>query len=176
MQMLYFFVEGMDDEIFIKQTLFPKLIDYSIRIIKYAQSSSLKNAQYVCAIRNQPGCKYLILADKDRVPCISGRKQQVIERFDNRVEQQHIVIVETTIEAWYLAGLPPENPLKIDVPPITDSIDKSLFESLTEHLRKRKKSSEIKLSILEHWDWEWALKRNRSFNYFAHRLGLFESR
>ncbi len=175
MQMIYFFVEGMDDEIFIKQTLFPKLIDYSIRIIKYAQNTALKNAQYVRAIRNQAGCEYLILADKDRVPCISGRKQQVIERFDSRVEQQHIVIVETTIEAWYLAGLPPKNPLKIEVPLTTDTVDKDRFASLAKHLQKRKTLLEIKLSILEHWDWELALKRNRSLNYFAHRLGLFES-
>ncbi len=173
--MLFLFVEGRDDWLFIQRILLPRLGHNRCRINTYAESGKDEIVRIVRSIRKQGGNEYIVLADKNKAPCISKRKEQVIKRFDDEIEQQYIIIVETTIEAWYLAGLPPENSLKIDVPSITDSIDKSQFENLTEHLRKRRKSSEIKLSILELWDWDWALKRNRSFNYFVQRLGLVES-
>ncbi len=174
MRNLYLFVEGVDDERLIDGVVRPRVeafIDH-LTVVRYAQETTAKSTGYLRALKRSADNEIFVLADRDKAPCITRRKEQVIERFNQEIDFKQIIIVETTIEAWYLAGLATDNPLKIAIPTTTDSIDKQKFEQMTRHLRRRFTPQQIKVNILNCWDWDLALARNRSLLYFAQRLGL----
>lgn len=95
------------------------------------------------------------------------------ERFGG-IPQDKIIVVERTIQAWYLAGLSPDNRLRIKVPRDIDLYNKQRFVQLIQPTLSRSGGSivETRIQILEEYDWELALSRSRSLRYFAMRLGM----
>lgn len=170
---LVMLVEGADDRRFVEQIVFPRLHSWSQRIVKEYAQLSRPELEAIIRVYNISGWNYFILGDKDASPCISQRKSSLSERFGG-VPQDKIIVVERTIEAWYLAGLSPDNHLRIEVPRDIDSCNKQKFEQVAQPIRKKSGDTilQIKNRLLEEYDWQLALNRSRSLRYFATKLGI----
>lgn len=174
---LVILVEVADDKRFVEQIVLPRLHTWSQKLVReYSQIGNRGLATIVQGF-TRSGWDYLILGDKDAYPCISQRKSSLAERFGGVPQDRIIVVertVERTIEAWYLAGLSPNNRLRIEVPRDIDLYNKQRFVQLIQPILGKSGGSivEIKIQILEEYDREFALNRSRSLQYFASRLGI----
>lgn len=178
---MHFFVEGATDAELIRAVVLPRLgivntSEQDLAVETYASRDPKKNAGVFCTLLKQ-GYDCYILADLDTSACITDAKTRLLKTnfvFTGRQRpadlQRRIIIVCPEIEAWYLAGLPPDNILNFSVASHTDAVTKERFKNLCQQhgvdywvaLRQ----------ILKEYDWNLAKTRNRSLNYFATRLGL----
>lgn len=167
------FVEGTDDKRFVEQIILQRLHQWSQKLVReYAQVDSLSLETIVKGLAKSH-LDYFILGDKDASPCISQRKSNLSKRFGG-VPEDRVIIVEQTIEAWYLAGLPVENRLGIEVPHDIDSCNKQKFTQVIQPVLSKSRGSvvDIKIQILQEYDWYLALRRSRSLRYLAEKLGI----
>lgn len=174
---LYFFVEGDDDERFLKSIVEPMLSNHYeyIHIYQYAQKKPRKVEEFLKSIRslNSKGIEsdYILIADINSAPCITGKKKLISDRFDG-ISNERIVIVIEEIESWYLAGLNASESEKLGLPvhETTDHIDKSRFDSLKPS--RFQSRIDFMKEILKHFSRETACDRNASLEYFFSKLKL----
>ncbi len=167
---LFIFVEGNDDERFIRYVIEPEFMkkyDY-VRIIKYAQEKKDKLCNLIKSIKSM-GADYLFFADINDAPCITGKKSKIIKSC-KEISPNRVLIVIREIEGWYLAGLSDEDCIKLKIKCFsnTDNITKEEFNKL---IPKKFSYSRINflIEILNHFSIDEARRKNRSFEYFYNK-------
>jgi hypothetical protein len=120
------------------------------------------------------GSDFFLLVDYDRGPCITAIRQKYAQRYERYLDETQVLVVRSMIEAWYVAGVPSENPFKITIPSLVDGLDKQEFARIFGERaeRRRGKRRELLQQILAAYDWDLALQRSESLRYCATRLGL----
>ncbi|RDV80898.1 hypothetical protein [Ammonifex thiophilus] len=180
MRTLYIFVEGPRDEDFFRRAIVgPYLSEsYAVHIVKYAEKKSpFKNiGGLIKTIRRRKekgeDLEYIFVVDLDECPCITGRKQDILQKFSSvlgnleearRELDRRILVVVKEIESWYLAGLNGDE----NLPETTEELTKEDFEKLAQD--KRCSHIELMNRILDNFSVEIAAKKNRSFCYFCNK-------
>jgi hypothetical protein len=170
-KILYIFVEGVDDERFIKTIFEPIFKNQYQLVVKIIQYTHLKNKDLeatIKSVKNNHLVDYLFLCDMDsrgdKTLCITKRKQKVMEKFPNQLEISKIIVVKEEIESWYLAGINFER-FKIKKVSDTENITKEEFE------RMKPKSfdslSDFKVELLKDYSLDKAISINKSINYLV---------
>jgi hypothetical protein len=170
---LYIFVEGPDDERFMNRIILPLLTEkYNhIKIIKYAVLQPQVVINFVRTFKKQSNSDYLFFSDMDARGdvkyCITKRKEKIISKFSGHLENNKLFIVKEEIESWYLAGISETDAKRFKIKPFysTDSLTKEDFEQLIP--KKSFTPNDFMIEILNEYDFENALLRNRSLQYFA---------
>jgi len=173
-----FFVEGDDDELFFERIIIPKIKNLEnfknkeIKIFQYAQEKKNDIIELIKSIKEDDCSDYIFVADMDNEPCITQKKQKIIEKYEI-IEPDKIIIVKKEIESWYLAGLDNNSLKKLKIKENldkTDNIGKGKFNNLKPS--KFISSSGFKQEILKHFNIDVAKQKNSSFNYFARKYNL----
>lgn len=169
--MIYSFVEGNDDELFMRYILKDHLHYKDFKIIQYAQINVSKVSYYInqCA---QAGYNFIFLHDMDDAREKDDRKKEVQTNYGIK-QLESIIIVITEIESWYLAGIDFKK-FKIKKNKIlnTESVTKEDFYSIINKTTlKRKYPNVTKLTeILASFSVEQCRQKNSSFNDFITKL------
>jgi len=170
---LYLLVEGVDDLRFLERVVIPALsarYDY-ILPWQYAQQKPEKVHSFLRSIRSI-GADYFFLADVDAHLCFPSKRQALLDKFTELQGSQTLIVV-TEIESWYLAGVPENNDLGVQVSPNTSGVTKEQFDAA----RPKAFDSRIDymIELLKVFSIETAAQRNPSFQYFARRCRLLSS-
>ena len=158
MCMLFLFVEGPDDERFVRTHYANK----SIKPIKYTGKTPKEVNNLLKGIKrmNSP---YLFFADSDG-SSPDERIQKTTTKYAE-CEASQVVVVCFEIESWYLAVLNQQASQKLGVKYIstTDTVTKEQFNSM---VPKKMTRLDFILEILRRYDGEDALQRNSSYRKF----------
>ncbi len=171
---LFILVEGEDDVRFFGRIVKPFFISRydSVEIVPYACTKREKVSRFLKSVRLMHN-DYIFVADIDNERSVADKKQILYYRY-SEVEGKDIVIVIMEIESWYLAGLPPgiSHHLRLQSFPATDTMTKEDFN----RVMPARFSSRIDFmfEILKFFSVDEAVRRNRSFSYFASRYHLDE--
>jgi hypothetical protein len=130
------FVEGFHDKLFVKRILEPRLLwKYeAVQIHQYASIPDQTLLSHFRSLKRMPSTHFFILADYDEGPCISARRQDILQRFLSLLQSSQILIVRCEIESWYLAGVPEENPFGVSMPSMVETINKQGFSEPVRNL------------------------------------------
>ena len=94
MKILYIFVEGDDDEIFLK-FFFKKYLTHFEKVYfwKYAQKKKTDNVKFLKSIKQVSEWDYFIFADFDSKNSLKERRREVQHKFENELDDDKILIV-----------------------------------------------------------------------------------
>ena len=170
---LYIFVEGPDDERFMNRIILPILSEkYNhIKIIKYAVLQPQIVLNFIKIFKQQSNSDYLFFSDMDARGdtklCITKRKEKIIAKFSEQLENHKLFIVKEEIESWYLAGISEMDAKRFKIKPFytTDPLTKEDFERLVP--KKNFTLNDFRIEILNQYEFEKALSYNTSLQYFA---------
>lgn len=170
---LYIFVEGPDDERYMNRIILPILAEkYNhIKIIKYAVLQPQVIINFIKTFKKQLNSDYLFFSDMDARGdvkwCITKRKEKIIAKFSDHIENHKLFIVKEEIESWYLAGISENDAKRFKIKPFytTDMLTKEDFERLIP--KKTFTPNDFMIEILNQYDFEIALSRNTSLQYFV---------
>ena len=166
--MVYFFVEGIDDERFIEYIIKPRLEDNGFLvggIYKYAQEKQNKVTSFYRNLKKFYTVYFL--SDFNNSPCITKRKEYIRKIYN--VDYKDIVIVKPEIEAWYLAGVTNKNKRKIylsrkrKLPKNCEHITKEKFNK---YIPKEINRVVFMQKIAENYDLMAAIEKNSSLRRF----------
>ena len=167
--MFIIFVEGFDDEQYIKK-IFPSS---KIKIYQYAQ----KKREIINNYINSLACmnaSYIFLADSDG-KSDSDKIGELCEAY-SQLDRERIYIVKFEIESWYLAGVSEDycdkNKIKKYIH-ITNDVTKEQFDNLLPLNRKTR--MQAMLDMLEQYQMSIALNRNSSLNNFITKEELINA-
>jgi len=167
-KLLYFLVEGNDDERFFERIVKPKFEEkyHTVKLWKYAQVENTKVDNFLKSIKAM-GAEYIFVVDINSAPCVKSKKQEILEKFRN-VDIDRIIVVIKEIESWYLAGLDTASStkLKISYEP-TNNISKEQFNDLIP--KKFDSRTDFMMEILKSYSIETAKQKNKSFKYFIEK-------
>lgn len=169
---LVFLVEGDDDSRFIEQIALPCLDDryLDIRIVEWAQVKDPKVDALIYSFREM-GYDIVFLGDRDEAVCISGRKEELLQRF-SCLKDCEIVITVPEIEAWYIAGA--GRSAFMPLPPWalynTDRVYKEVFDRCL--VSKDDSRIAVMRSILGEYSLTDGMKRSESLRYFVERCRI----
>lgn len=170
-RLLFFLVEGVDDERFVQRVLQQafRRQGYSIKIVPYAQKSHKQVNRLITSIRAM-GADYILLADLNSANCVTQRKEKVKQKLSFCADDCIRIVIQE-IESWYLAGLDERQcrKLKIPVHENTNDITKEQFNKLRPAKMIR---LDFMIEVLKYFSVDTAVSQNASFAYFAqkHRL------
>ena len=171
-KLLFIFVEGIYDKLFIEKIIEPLLKDQYDKIIikEFAQFTPRAIRRFIRAYEKH-GHDYILLADLDRFPCVSDRKTDLSEKYAIKNLYQ-IYIAVMMIESWYLAGLDSNSSKKLKIKSYryTNKVSKDQFYS--EMKKSGRWDSEIAFreEILKVFSLEIAQNKNHSFRYFCEKF------
>lgn len=177
-KVLYFFIEGPDDERFFKSVIQP-LVEGQFNFVKYisyagAQKTNIQNL--IRALDYQPNNKYLFICDMDArgddTYCITKRKDKEYTAFGSNMDKNRIFVVKEEIESWYYAGIPDDDLQKMKMPSITNTerLTKEDFEKLVPKDFTSKK--DFMIELLKNYSIETARQQNPSFRYLLNKLDI----
>jgi hypothetical protein len=172
---LRIFVEGFEDRLFVERIFLPRLQQHygDISLHDYAQITNERLNNHFRALQRMPNTEFYMLVDYDTGPCLQGRRNAIAQRFGSQLPYHRILIVCPEIEAWYIAGVPADNPFKISVPNNADLVNKQRFNQIFgEKAEQRASRRELLVDILSVYDWQLALHRSASLRYCAQKLGI----
>jgi hypothetical protein len=166
---LFIFVEGEDDKRFFEYIIKPLINPiYNTIITIYAEKKREALKKYIKSIQKHHD--YVFIADINTSPCITAKKQKLLEEY-NFLDENKTILVRHEIESWYLAGLSDENSKKFKIRPFknTDKLTKEVFNKL---MKKARFDSRIDfmVEILNHFSIETAIKKNKTFRYFMNKI------
>jgi len=169
---LFLFVEGDDDERFLRAVIEPlcRSVYDHVRFVKFSMVKQDKIAAYLRSVEAIPDADYLLVGDLDRLPCVTAAKERVQGKFPP-VDPARVQIVKAEIESWYCAGLTAQDP-DLGIPELANPTD---TEGITKEIFNRAVSQRgflrvpVMTGILERFDLESAARRNRSFHYFLRK-------
>ncbi|MBN1508993.1 MAG: hypothetical protein JW955_19255 [Sedimentisphaerales bacterium] len=165
------FLEGADDERFFDGVIRPILAQRYDNVVpwKYAQRSKDDVKKALKSVQDQKA-NCLFLVDINTHPCVSARKQGLLDTYGKRIDPSWIVVVVSEIESWYLAGLDDEHALELGLSPVhhTDRLTKEQFAGMVP--RRLDSVAAFMNEILKSFRIETAKTRNRSFCYFMDKL------
>jgi len=168
---LFVLVEGPDDEKFWERIINPILYtkyDF-IKPYMYAEKPKRIVKSFPKSIKAMKA-GYFFLADINRSPCVTAKKEDIARRYKKTIDSDNIMIVVKEIEGWYLAGLDDKSCQEVGLKPFTntDEITKEKFNQL----RPKKFDSRIDfmLEVLNRFEMETGKRKNKSFNYFMTKI------
>lgn len=167
---LFVFVEGADDERFIKYIFRTKLRErFSwIKFYQYSQRKPEKICAFIRSIHAM-NANYLFFADIDMESCVTSKKEKLVNRYQGLDPlQTEVVIVE--IESWYIAGIAQDTSVKLSLkqlPEHTNNFTKENFNQLVP--KKFDSRIDFMREILKYFSFKQAKLANTSFMHFANR-------
>jgi len=167
---LYFFVEGLSDEIFINDITKNVIHSIEIKIIQYAEEK--KTTYYLKSlnsmINNNCNINYYFIADNDSSLPYPDRKISIIKKKFKTVIEENIIIVQEEIENRYLAGITKKASKKLNLNKIknTNEITKESFKKLL----KNRNIIEVYNEILSDYSICHAKEKSNSFKYFMEKI------
>ena len=171
MKSLFIFVEGYYDQMFVENILSEYILK-EMSVIVFPIPYAEKPKRFINKeIRSKSNYNYLLFADFDsnKNPCITFKKDSLMDIF-SYLDSNNIIIVREEIESWFLAGI--DNSLEIfkglNFPHNTDSISKEDFNRMLEDNSIYEKE-EFLLEVSKYFDFNLAIKRNKSFKYFLNK-------
>lgn len=169
---LWILVEGDDDERLIEH-IKPELesqYDY-VGVWQYAQKPKKKRGEFLRVMNSTPSFDCIYLTDINNSPCITAKREDVKNKYGNRIEIERIVIAVQEIESWYLAGLDEQNNKELGIKPSNRTYDitkekfndmmPARFDSRIDYMRE----------ILKWFSVETGVAKNASFGYFMRKAG-----
>lgn len=166
---LYIFVEGNNDARFFESIVKPRLLNRydCVEIITFAQKDKKWKENFIASIKAM-GADNIWIFDFNKSPCITQRKQRILE-YHKFIDEGSIFIVKMMIESWYMAGISDNicTNYRIKIPDDTEAIGKDEFESLIP--KEFDSRIDFMVEICKDYSIDKAIKRNRSFKYFAKR-------
>ena len=174
---LFIWVEGLDDEQFVRKILIPQLQEKynEIRIIEYATKKLEWRKNFLKNIGKMKA-DYIFLADLNSSPCITARKNKIREEIKG-IDENKIIIVEKEIESWYLAGLSEESFKQLGIGgfyqkfPKTNNLTKEDFDGKILQASNFSLSIDFMGEIIKYFQLEIVEidKRNDSLEYFIQK-------
>lgn len=168
---IYFFVEGLDDERFIRMIV-ASLIDKKHRcsLHQYSGMSKKKIKDFLNSIKAMNYADYFFLRDINSSSCITKKKSDLRDVYTNRLDENRIIVVIKEIESWYLAGLDDKKCKELGIKPFrdTDSITKEQFNDIIPP--KFDSRIDFMAEVLKRFSIETAKSKNKSFQYFMEKL------
>jgi len=165
-KMFYILVEGDNDTLFFQNVVKPIVEGkyYSIMLWRYSQEPKKRVENILKSIKAR-NADYIYVADIDRAPCVTGKKQEIQDKYD-KIDKDKIIVVKKEIESWYLAGLDATISKQLGVSPFdtTDNVTKEQFNDLIP--AKFDSRIDFMMEILKHFSIEIAKQKNGSFMYF----------
>jgi predicted ATP-dependent endonuclease of OLD family len=169
---MWIFVEGKDDRRFVNAILLPilkKEYDY-VDAWEYAQEPPKKTIDFLRAMKSMKS-DCLFLADIDDSPCVTAKKDRLLERFRHALEPAEAFVVAKEIESWYVAGVDDQACRELGIASLsrTDNLTKEQFRRM---MPKRFNDSVVDFTreILQEFRIELARVKNRSFGYLMDKL------
>jgi hypothetical protein len=169
---MWILVEGKDDRRFANAVLLPmlqKVYDFT-DTWQYAQETPKKVADFLRAMKSMKA-DCLFLADIDDSPCVTAKKEALIEKFRRALEPGEAVVVIREIESWYVAGVDDRACRELGIPSLshTDRVTKEQFKGM---MPKRFNDSvaDLMVEILRGFRSDTAKNKNRSFCYLMDKL------
>lgn len=170
---LFIFVEGPDDERYIKTVVSPKLEDVFsfVKIIKYATLSKTIIENFIKTYKKQIHTDYLFICDMDargaKSQCVTKRKEKEQNKYGSYLEIDKIIVVREEIESWYLAGITSTNLIKFKIKNFTDTelVTKEEFEKMIP--KNFISPNDFMVEILKEYSIDQAKDVNNSLKYFA---------
>lgn len=172
------FVEGLSDEIFLRNVIVPRINAryYDITLVQYAEATKEKTAEYcrslACASRGKQW-DYLMLADRNSEACVSERRRLLQEHF-SLDDERRAIIATPEIEAWYIAGLTDafKDAHGIASPKVScDSVTKEILcRAIPAKMRTPK--ALCYLNLTKSYDLDLARGNSASLRYFCQRLNI----
>ncbi|MBA7514464.1 hypothetical protein ES705_06493 [subsurface metagenome] len=164
---LFIWVEGGDDLRFFDRIIKPMLKGkYDlVEVRSYAKLRKEKISSFLKSIKSMKA-GYIYVTDINDSPCITARKQEILDEVKN-VDENRIVVVIKEIEGWYLAGLGIRQCKDLGICTLnsTDKITKEQFDGLIP--REFYSRINFMLEILNCFSISVAKQKNRSFKYFT---------
>lgn len=171
MTILYVFVEGENDEIFVKY-FFKDIFSKYDRVVfwKYAQKKKLDNIGLVQTINQIQSWDYILFTDFDSRNSIIERKKEVEKRFNFHLDLEKVFIVVEEIESWFTAVIDFN---KFDLRKLsyikdTQEVTKEFFNA--QALAKYHPKTHFLIEIMKSFKLQQGLKRNFSLNYTYYKL------
>jgi hypothetical protein len=174
-KILFIFVEGVDDERFVKKVITPILEQkYNhIKVIEYASNTQLVRT-YVNMSKNKTNHDYIFLCDTDSNGDINAtiktRVEKVIQKYGQVLDKNKIFVVKEEIESWYYAGLTTTKLTELGLPFFenTETLTKEEFERMIP--KSFISPNDFMVEILKEYVLEEGQERNNSLNYFIGKL------
>jgi len=159
---LHIFVEGKDDKLLLKLVLEKCHKQYHPSFYKFSGSDFDLVRAHIQKLR-QDNDFHILVTDKDRFTSITLRKQDRSETFG--IDENNVIVVDSTIESWYVSG---SDPSIIDLSDRrSETINKSEFDK---SIGGKVNHSNIMKEIIEDFDTNKAIQKNKSFKYFYQQL------
>lgn len=178
---LYIFIEGNDDELFIKEVVIGQLLpETNITPWKYSQKTKKKIKDFISSIDSMDA-DYIFITDFDEGDSLENKKNDLLLDFPF-IDGDRLVIVKNEIESWYIAGINQETGIeieckkelrKIKIPDDTEPITKEQFEDLIPCSFKDSKIDFMK-EIVKCFDISIATERNDSFKNFVNEFCMIK--
>ena len=178
MKCLYVFVEGNDDELFFETVIRPRVrprFDHVYPVIQYSQKTTRSIDGFLRSIQSMRqqsiDVDYLFLCDINDAPCVTAKKEQVMQTY-KLLESEKVIVVIHEVESWYLAGLDENGCKRLGIRNLDDTsaVSKEQFNQM---IPQRVPARAIFLQqILEYFSLEVAKQKNTSFRYLCQRLGI----
>jgi hypothetical protein len=169
---MHVLVEGRDDREFVNAVIRPMLQRQydDVQVWEYAGETITRRMNYIRSIQ-ATNADYLFMADLDTSPCITERKNNLVNGHRGMIDAECAVVVVKEIESWYLAGVDEHACQEFGIPnvPHTDHVTKEQFRSRVPR-RFNNFVVNFMMEILRGFQIEVAKGRNRSFGYLMNRL------
>jgi hypothetical protein len=168
---LFICVEGPSDRSFFQIVVEPRLRNRYERVIiwEYSGKSKKERRVFIRGVQANRQADYLWVGDLDDKPCVSAKKNDLIERVGQSLDDAKIVVVVKEIESWYLAGLDRDGCEKMDLRERrnTDSLTKEEFHGLIP--KQFGSPIDFTKEVLKRFSVDEAVRKNGSFRYFYDR-------
>jgi hypothetical protein len=164
---LFIFVEGDDDDRFFQRIIKPKCEEKydSVTLWKYAQVKDRKCDNFIKSVKAM-NADYICAVDINHAPCVTGRKQEIQDKFKN-IDEDKIIVIIKEIESWYLAGLDKGSLKNLGITgsfETTDDVAKEQFNGLIP--KKFDSRIDFMLELLKGFSIEIAKQKNKTLQYF----------
>ncbi|MCI0470489.1 MAG: DUF4276 family protein [Candidatus Aminicenantes bacterium] len=168
---LFILVEGDDDERFFNRVVNPQFTgkyDW-VKPYKYAQVKPENIRKFIHSISAMQA-DYIIVADSNDSPCITARKEKLLNGKFKEIDRNRIQLVIREIEGWYLAGLNDKARKEVGIKNKTDLNTDNLTKEDFNRLKPQTYSRiDFMQEILKRFDISTARENNRSFDYFCNK-------
>lgn len=169
-QRLFILVEGLDDSRFcnkIIKTRFKPKYDY-ISIHEYSNQNKDFILKFIKSI-NSMGADYIFISDFNKENCITAKKQKILCKYKNKLDENNIVIVKEEIESWYMAGMDDTQSKLLEIPKIkeTNNFTKEHFNDFQQ--LKNRSRIDLMVEMLKSYNIKIAKQKNKSFKYFIEK-------
>ena len=162
--MLYVFVEGYYDKLFLGKLFFEE----NPLFIEYSRLKIEKINNFIKSIKCMPTVDYLFFGDADG-KTIHEASEHLLKEF-RELEQSKLFIVQYEIESWYYAGVCETDCIKLKLNSFEYKTDNLTKEDLIAKMADETNRQYILARMLDYFSTSLAEERNVSFKYFFEHM------